>query len=39
MVDRTISEVAISAGFRDLSHFSRAYRERFGNSPREERNS
>jgi AraC family transcriptional regulator, positive regulator of tynA and feaB len=39
MADRTISEVAIAGGFRDLSHFSRAYRERFGHSPREERNS
>ena len=38
MADRMIGEIAFAAGFRDLSHFSHAYRARYGCSPREERN-
>lgn len=38
MADRMIGEIAFAAGFRDLSHFSHAYRARYGRSPREERN-
>jgi AraC-like DNA-binding protein len=38
MVHRSISEIALATGFRDLSHFSRAYRARYGRSPRDERN-
>ena len=30
MRHRTISDIAIAAGFKDLSHFSRAYRARYG---------
>jgi len=32
--DKTISEVAFESGFENLSHFSRAFRERFGMTPR-----
>ncbi|HEU4405950.1 MAG TPA: helix-turn-helix domain-containing protein [Polyangiaceae bacterium] len=32
---RSISEIAYGWGFNDLAHFSRAFRERFGQSPRE----
>lgn len=32
---RRISEIALKWGFNDLSHFSRAFRKRFGSSPRE----
>jgi AraC-like DNA-binding protein len=38
MAHRAISEIALAAGFRDLSHFSHAYRARYGHSPRDERN-
>jgi AraC-like DNA-binding protein len=31
---RTISEIAFSLGFQDLSHFSRRFTEKFGRSPR-----
>jgi AraC-like DNA-binding protein len=31
---RTISEIAFSTGFQELSHFSRRFTERFGRSPR-----
>jgi AraC family transcriptional activator of tynA and feaB len=31
---RSISEIAYGWGFSDLAHFSRAFRERFGQSPR-----
>ena len=31
---RTISEIAFSLGFQDLSHFSRRFTARFGRSPR-----
>lgn len=34
MTCRTISEIAFSLGFQDLSHFSRRFTERFGRSPR-----
>jgi AraC family transcriptional activator of tynA and feaB len=34
---RTISVVALNNGFNDLSHFSKAFRERFGLSPRDYR--
>lgn len=37
MRGRSISEIAFAAGFTDLSHFSRAYRTRYGRSPREAR--
>ena len=32
---RTISEIAYSCGFNDLSHFNKTFRARFGMSPRE----
>lgn len=35
MKHRSITEIAFSAGFNDLSHFSRSYRARYGLSPRE----
>lgn len=35
--DRTIAEIASSWGFGQPTHFSRAYKTRFGLSPREER--
>lgn len=35
--DRSITETALSWGFSNLSHFSRAFREHFGVSPREVR--
>jgi AraC-like DNA-binding protein len=35
---RSVSEIAWSWGFSDLSHFSRAFKERFGLSPRAWRN-
>lgn len=31
--DRTIADVAFHSGFRDVSHFSRSFRARFGTSP------
>jgi AraC-like DNA-binding protein len=34
MMHRPISEIAFSVGFRELSHFSRRFAERFGRSPR-----
>jgi AraC-like DNA-binding protein len=34
---RSISEIALGWGFCDLSHFSHAYKARFGRTPREER--
>ncbi|HEV2101081.1 MAG TPA: helix-turn-helix domain-containing protein [Stellaceae bacterium] len=34
---RSIGELAFAAGFNDLSHFSRAYRQRYGCGPRETR--
>jgi AraC family transcriptional activator of tynA and feaB len=34
---RTISEIAYSWGFRDLAHFSRSFRSRFQQTPREYR--
>lgn len=37
MRGRSIGEIAFAAGFLDLSHFSRAYRARFGSTPREAR--
>jgi AraC-like DNA-binding protein len=37
MSHRSISEIAFSAGFKELAHFSRAYRARYGRSAREER--
>jgi AraC-like DNA-binding protein len=33
MADRTISGIAYEAGFGDLSHFNRAFRRRYGESP------
>lgn len=30
----SISTIALAHGFNDLSHFSRAFRDRFGMSPR-----
>lgn len=35
---RTISEIAYASGFGDLSHFSKAFRARFGEAPRDVRN-
>lgn len=35
--DRRIADVATEAGFTDLSHFSRAFRRRFGTTPSETR--
>ncbi|MBL8708531.1 MAG: GlxA family transcriptional regulator [Rhodospirillaceae bacterium] len=35
--DMRLSEVAVASGFSSQSHFSRAYRERFGLSPRSDR--
>lgn len=37
LTDRTVAEVANSAGFRDLSHFGRTFRRVTGTSPREYR--
>jgi AraC-like DNA-binding protein len=34
---RSVGEIAFAAGFNDLSHFSRAYRARYGCTPRDER--
>lgn len=35
--DRTISDIAFACGFGDLSHFSKAFRARFGETPRDMR--
>lgn len=35
MVDRSITEIAHSWGFSDSQHFSRAFKARFGNTPRD----
>jgi AraC-like DNA-binding protein len=35
--DRTITAIALTAGFSDLSHFNRAFRRRFGMTPSEAR--
>jgi AraC family transcriptional activator of tynA and feaB len=37
MGHRSISDIALSVGFSDLSHFSRAYRDRYGVPPRDAR--
>jgi AraC-like DNA-binding protein len=37
MSNRPIGEIALAAGFKDLSHFSRAYRVRFGRTARDDR--
>jgi AraC-like DNA-binding protein len=37
MAHRSIGEIALAAGFKDLSHFSRAYRARYGLSARDDR--
>ena len=34
---RSVSRIAMDNGFNDLSHFSKAFRQRFGSSPREYR--
>jgi AraC-like DNA-binding protein len=34
MRDKSITEIAVSWGFSNLSHFSRVFRERYGTSPR-----
>jgi AraC-like DNA-binding protein len=31
---RAISDIAFACGFNELSHFSRAFKARFGQSPR-----
>jgi AraC-like DNA-binding protein len=31
--ERTISAIAYEAGFADLSHFNRAFRRRYGETP------
>lgn len=33
--DMNVSEVAFNSGFKDISHFSRAFKEQFGNTPSE----
>ena len=38
MRGRSVSQIAIDNGFNDLSHFSKAFRGRFGASPRDYRN-
>jgi AraC-like DNA-binding protein len=35
LADRSVSELAFSWGFNDAAHFSRSFREQFGQSPRE----
>jgi AraC family transcriptional regulator, positive regulator of tynA and feaB len=35
LASRTIGEIAYAWGFNDVAHFSRAFRQRFGQSPRE----
>jgi AraC-like DNA-binding protein len=37
MRGRPVGELAFAAGFNDLSHFSRAYRARYGCAPRDVR--
>jgi AraC-like DNA-binding protein len=37
MAYRAIGDIALSARFKDLAHFSRAYRARYGRSAREDR--
>jgi AraC family transcriptional regulator, positive regulator of tynA and feaB len=37
MRGRAVGEIAFAAGFNDLSHFSRAYRARYGCTPRDAR--
>ena len=37
MRHRPIGDIALAAGFKDLAHFSRAYRARYGRSAREDR--
>lgn len=37
LAGRSISTIALSHGFRDLSHFSAAFRQRYGMTPREHR--
>ena len=37
MRHRSIGEIAIAAGFKDLSHFSRAYRARYGRTASQDR--
>jgi len=37
MRGRSVGEIAFAAGFNDLSHFSRAYRARYGCAPRDAR--
>jgi AraC family transcriptional activator of tynA and feaB len=37
MHSRSITELAFAAGFNDLSHFSRSYKQRYGRAPREAR--
>lgn len=39
MRHRSIGEIALAAGFKDLSHFSRAYRGRYGRTAQEDRTS
>ena len=34
---RKISEIALEAGFADLSHFNRSFRRRFGETPSQAR--
>ena len=37
MYHRSINEIAIASGFKELSHFSRAYRARYGRTARDDR--
>jgi AraC family transcriptional regulator, positive regulator of tynA and feaB len=36
---RSVSEIAYRFGFGDLSHFSKSFKSRFGNTPRDIRKS
>jgi len=37
LMDRKVSEIALEAGFSDLSHFNRSFRRRFGETPSQAR--
>lgn len=37
LADRTVAELAARNGFKDASHFTRAFTKRYGQSPREHR--
>jgi AraC-like DNA-binding protein len=35
--DRSVTDIAFAVGFKDISHFSRAFKERYGAGPRDHR--